>query len=299
MKKLLTVLLTGIFAASMMTGCGSGDSGSSTVSAEDPVPNVSAGADEISPAEPTAGNGATITIGATPVPHVEILEVVKPVYEAMGYKMEIMEFTDYIQPNNAVSDGEIDANFFQHQAYLDDFNEQNGSSLVTVLGVHYEPLGIYPGKTDSLDAIADGAQVAVPNDPTNEARALLLLEAQGLITINPDAGLGATIQDITENPKKLDFIELEAAQLARTLEDVDIAVINGNYALQAGLNAATDALAKEERDSEAAQRYTNVLVVNQGDENREEITALVEAMNSDVVKTFIEEHYQGSVVSMM
>lgn len=296
MKKLLSVLLTGILAAGMLASCSGGQPDNSTAST-DPASPQSQTTGEPSP-EPT-GNGATVVVGATPVPHVEILEVVKPVYEAMGYTLKIMEFTDYIQPNLAVADGDIDANFFQHQAYLDDFNAQNNTEIVTILGVHYEPLGIYPGKTASFDALADGAQIAVPNDPTNEARALLLLEAQGLIQLNPDAGLAATKQDITDNPKNLDIIEIEAAQIARTLEDVDLAVINGNYALQAGLNAATDALAKEEKDSEAAQRYTNVLVVNKGNEEREELVALVEAINSDEVKAFIEEHYQGSVISMM
>lgn len=237
-----------------------------------------------------------IVVGATPVPHSEILNAIIPTLAAQGYKLEIKEFTDYVQPNLTLDSCDIDANFFQHQPYLDDFNAENGTNIVTLTTVHYEPLGIYPGKAASLDDLPDGAQVAVPNDTTNEARALLLLEAQGLIKVNPDAGLKATKNDIIENPKNLKIVELEAAQLARSLQDVSIAVINGNYAIQAGLNAETDALAKEEKDSLAATTFANILAIRAGDENREDLKALAAALNSDEVKAFIESTYQGAVV---
>lgn len=300
MKRIGTLLLAALVAAVLLGGCG-GNGGNTS-----PAAGEASQGEEQTPAEEegsspgqTQDSGVTITVGATPTPHAEILEVAKPVYEAMGYTLNIMEFTDYIQPNNAVADGEIDANYFQHQPYLDNFNAEHGTNLVSMIGIHYEPLGIYPGKTSALEELADGAEVAIPNDPTNEARALLLLEENGLIRLKPDAGLNATVKDITENPKNLKFHEIEAAQLTLSLADVNIAVINGNYAIQAGLNAATDALAKEEPDSLSGRSYINVLAVRQGDENREELKALVEALSSDEVKAFIEEKYQGSVVSVL
>ena len=237
-----------------------------------------------------------IVVGATPTPHAEILNVAKEVLAEEGYELEIVEFTDYIQPNKMLESKELDANYFQHKPYLDDYNEENKTDLVSIAAIHYEPLGIYPGKTKTLEELKDNAQVAVPNDTTNEARALLLLEAQGLIKLRENAGLKATINDIVENPKNLKIIEIEAAQLARSLPDVDIAVINGNYAIQAGLNVATDALAMEEKDSLAATTYANIVAVRSGDEEREDLKALVKALTSEKVKKFIEEKYQGSVV---
>ncbi len=213
-----------------------------------------------------------------------------------GYELQIQEFNDYVQPNLALDGKDLDANYFQHQPYLDDFNAENNTDLVSIAAIHYEPLGIYPGKTKDLAELPDGAEVLVPNDTTNEARALLLLEAQGLIKVDPTAGFKATINDIIENPKNLKITEIEAAQLARSLPDVDIAVINGNYAIQAGLNAATDALAKEEKDSLSATTYANIIAVRKGDENREDLQALVNALKSDKVKQFIAEKYQGAVV---
>jgi len=251
-----------------------------------------------------AGCGGTsktpkkIVVGATPVPHAEVLKVAKEVLQEKGYELEIKEFTDYVQPNLSLQSGDLDANYFQHTPYLNDFNAEQKTDLVPIASIHYEPLGIYPGKTKSLGELKDGAQVAIPNDTTNEARALLLLEAQGLIKVDPNAGLKATINDIVENPKNLKFIEIEAAQLVRSLQDVDIAVINGNYAIQGGLNAMTDALAKEEKDSEAAVTYANILVVRRGDENREDLKALAEALQSEKVKKFIEDTYKGAVVPM-
>lgn len=237
----------------------------------------------------------TIKIGASPTPHAEILQVVKEVLEKDGYTLEIKEFNDYVLPNTATESEELDANYFQHLKYLDDFNTENGTHLVSVANVHYEPLGIYAGKCDYLDALPDGAVVSVPNDTTNEARALLLLEAQGLITLREDAGLTATVLDITENKKGLKFQEIEAAQLVRSLEDVDIAVINGNYAIGGGLKIA-DALAAEAADSDAGKTYTNAVVVKEGNENKEKIQALVKAICSEEVRAFIEEEYEGAVV---
>lgn len=239
-----------------------------------------------------------IVIGASSVPHAEILEVVKEMLAEEGYTLEIKEFDDYIQPNLTLESGDLDANYFQHQNYLDNFNEEHKTNLVTVASIHYEPYGLYPGKTKSLDDLKDGASIAVPNDPTNEARALLLLEKAGLIKVDPKAGLVATKTDIIENPKNLDIVEIAAAQTPRTLQDVDYAVINGNYALVAGLNVNKDALIVEEEDSLAGTEYVNVLVVKKGDEDREDIQALVKALQSDKVKQFIEGKYEGSVVPM-
>jgi YaeC family lipoprotein len=237
-----------------------------------------------------------LVIGATPVPHAAILEAVKALLLTKGVELEIREFTDYVQPNLALESGELDANFFQHRPYLDDFNAQNNTSIVALADVHYEPLGIYPGKTTSLDALKDGAQIAVPNDTTNEARALLLLEANGLIKLKEGAGLTATVNDIAENPKNLKIVELEAAQIPRSLPDVDAAVINGNFALEAGLNAATDALAIESKDSLAADTFANIIAVRAGDEGRADLKALVSALQSDEIREFINSTYEGAVV---
>ncbi|MGI6571029.1 MAG: MetQ/NlpA family ABC transporter substrate-binding protein [Caldicoprobacterales bacterium] len=242
------------------------------------------------------GNDKKIVIGATPTPHGEILKVVKEVLAEKGYELEIKEFTEYALLNPSLDSGDLDANYFQHQPYLDDYNQQNNGKLISIASIHYEPLGLYPGKTKSLEDLKDGAQIAVPNDTTNEARALLLLEAVGLIKLDPEAGLEATIVDITENPKNLDIKEIEAAQLPHSLQDVDMAVINGNYALQAGLNAATDSLFKEEQDSLAAVTYANIVAVREGHEKDEKLLALVDALKSDKVKEFIAEKYQGAVV---
>lgn len=239
-----------------------------------------------------------LVIGASPSPHAEILKEVQSVLKEKGIELEIKEFSDYVQPNLALEDKSLDANYFQHKPYLDDFNTKKKTNLVSAALIHYEPFGLYPGKTKSLDALADGAIIAVPNDTTNEARALLLLEEAGLIKVKPDAGLNATAKDITENPKNIKIQELEAAQLARALPDVDFAVINGNYALVAGFNVNKDALVKEKADSVAAQTYANILAVRKGDENREDIKALIEALKSDKVKKFIEDKYQGAVVPL-
>jgi len=239
-----------------------------------------------------------IKVGATPAPHAEILEAVKETLAAEGVELEIVEFNDYVIPNTSTESGELDANYFQHQPYLTDFNAQNGTHLVSVASIHYEPFGIYGGKTKSLADLADGATIAVPNDGTNEARALMLLQAQGLITLKADAGFTATILDIESNPKNLDIKELEAAQLPRTLQDVDLAVINGNYAIEAGLNAGKDALAVEDANSEAAQTYANILVVKEGNENNEAVQALAKALMSEAAKEFMNATYEGAVLPM-
>ena len=273
-KKVLSVLVALGLVTVMAAGCSSSGGGSAS------------GSDD-----------KTIVVGASPTPHAEILKAAENVLKEKGYTLKITEFQDYVQPNMALENKELDANYFQHKPYLDEFNEKNGTKLVSAGAVHYEPLCLYAGKTKSLAELSDGATIAVPNDTTNEARALLLLEANGLIKLNPDAGLSATPKDITENPKNLNVQELEAAQLGRSLQDVDMAVINGNYALQADLKV-TDALAKEEKDSEAAQTYANVVAVREGDENSDKTKALMEALKSDDVKKFIEDTYQGSVVSI-
>ncbi len=239
-----------------------------------------------------------IKIGASVTPHAEILNVAKEILKDEGIDLQIKEFNDYVQPNTAVENGDLDANYFQHIQYLNDFNKENKTHLVEVAAIHYEPFGLYPGKTKTLDELKDGAKIAIPNDGTNEARALLLLQAQGLIKLKDGTGFTATKIDIAENKMNLDIQEIDAAQLARSLNDVDMAVINGNYAIQAGLNVKNDAVAIEAQDSEAAKTYANVLVVKEGNENNENIKALEKALKSDKVKKFIEEKYEGSVIPL-
>lgn len=237
----------------------------------------------------------TIVVGASVSPHAEILGQVKDVLAKDGYTLKVVEYSDYVLPNTALDSGELDANFFQHKPYMDEFNKEKGTKLVSVAAVHFEPMGIYAGKTASLDALKDGAIIAVPNDATNEARALLLLEEQGLITLKKDAGITATVQDIESNPKNLTIKEIEAAQLARSLGDVDLAVINGNYAIEGKLSIS-DALAIEKSDSLAAKTYANILAVKEGNEKDEKTEALKKALLSDEVRKFINEKYQGAVV---
>ncbi|GAB1477180.1 MetQ/NlpA family ABC transporter substrate-binding protein [Bacillota bacterium] len=275
MKKFVSIFTLVILTLTLIAGCGAAEEPSDTEA-------------ELTP----------ILVGATPAPHAEILEIVKPLLLEQGYDLKIVDFVDYVQPNLAVDSGDIDANYFQHQPYLDDFNAEQGTELVSIAAVHYEPFGIYPGKTSSLDALPDGAKIAVPNDTTNEARALLLLEAQGLIKLKANLGLTATKNDIIDNPKNFDIVELEAAQIPRSLPDVDIAVINGNYALEAQLSVKNDALATEDASSVAAQTYANILVVKVGNEGREDLQALAAALLSPEVKAFIESTYDGAVVPM-
>lgn len=246
MKKFVTVALVAALSVGLLAGCGGNDKKDADANAEDKV----------------------ITVAASPSPHAQILtEAVAGVLEQDGYTLEVKEFTDYVQPNNVVENGEIDANYFQHQPYLDDFNAENNTHLVSVVAVHYEPFGIYSKQHASLDELAEGAVISVPNDTTNEARALQLLQAQGIITLKEDAGLNATKADIVDNPYNVDIQEVEAAALPPTLDSADFAVINGNYAIPAGLNVANDALACEDAASEAAQTFANVIAVKEGAEN--------------------------------
>lgn len=237
----------------------------------------------------------TIKVGASPTPHAEILEKAKEILAKDGVTLEVVSYDDYVLPNNNVEDGQLDANYFQHITYMNNFNANNGTHLVSVAGLHYEPFGIYAGKTASLDALADGAVVAIPNDPTNGGRALLLLQEQGLIKLKDGSGLEPRLDDVAENPKNLDIKELEAKLLTTTLQDVDIAIINGNYAIGAGLKFS-EALAVESPDGIAGTAYVNVLAVKEGREKDEAILKLVEALKSDEVRQFIDEKYAGGVV---
>ena len=281
MKKILTLILALTMAVGLCA-CGGG----SDAPAEDPAEGGE------------AAETVTLKVAASPTPHAEILAQVVDVLAEQGIDLQITEYGDYVIPNTAVEEGDEDANFFQHTPYLDQFNEENGTHLVSVAKIHYEPMGIYAGKTASLEELPDGAVIAVPNDVTNEARALLLLEAQGLIEVDDEAGLNATPNDITSNPKNLQFKELEAAMLPQTIEEVDLSIINSNYALQGGLSPAEDALASESSDSVAADTYANIIVVKEGSENNEAILALVEALQSDAVREYINNTYSGSVVPM-
>lgn len=288
MKKLTSLLLTGALALGLLAGC------STSTGGDTGTPQSS------SPAQPSASGsleGTTITVAASPTPHAMILEVAKEVLAEQGITLKIMEFTDYIVPNTATEEGEVDANYFQHITYMNDFNTEYGTHLVSAAEVHYEPMGLYAGKTASLDELADGAQIGVPNDATNEARALLVLQQEGLITLAEDAGITATINDIVDNPKNLEIVEMEAAQLPLRLADLDMAVINGNYAIDAGLSM-DDTLAVESADGEAAQAYVNVLAVAEGRETEPAIQALAAALCSDEVKAYIEENYNGAVVAV-
>ena len=238
----------------------------------------------------------TITVAASATPHAEILEQAAPLLEEKGYKLEVTIFDDYILPNENVESGDFDANYFQHIPYLNSFNEEKGTHLVDAGDIHYEPFGIYPGTKDSLDALEDGDSIAIPNDTTNEARALLLLQDNGIITLKEGAGLEATVLDIAENPKNVELVELEAAQVARVAEETAFVVLNGNYALEAGYSVAKDALAYESSDSEAAKTYVNIIAVKEGNEDNEGIKALVEVLKSDEIKNYINETYDGAVI---
>ena len=241
-------------------------------------------------------NDKVITVAASPTPHAEILKAAAKVLEKDGWTLEVKEYSDYVVPNNVVEDGEIDANYFQHQPYLDTFNAENGTHLVSVAQVHYEPFGIYAGTKSSIADLEDGDEIAIPNDGSNRARALLLLEANGIITLKEGVGMEATALDIVENPKNVEIVEMEAAQIAGVRDSVALAVINGNYALNAGLNAGTDAIATEDPNSVSAQTYANVLVVKEGNENTEKTQALVKALTSSEVRDYINSTYSGAVV---
>ena len=256
---------------------------------------VVAGAEADTTAETVEPKG-TITVAASPTPHAEILAEAAKILESEGWELKVTEFEDYVQPNLVVDSGEIDANYFQHVPYLDNFNEEKGTNLVAVAGIHYEPFGIYPGTKTALSDLADGDVIAVPNDTTNEARALLLLQDNGILKLADGAGLTATVKDIVENPHNVKIQELEAAQVSRVKDEVAFVVLNGNYALEAGFSVAHDAVAYETSASTAAKTYVNVLVVKAGNENNEGIQALVKVLKSDEIKQFINDTYDGAVV---
>lgn len=290
MKKLLALTLALVLCLGL-AACG----GTST----DTDTNVDTSSDADTNGDATAnGETITLTVGATPNPHAEILAQVKDDLAAEGIDLVVKEYSDYVVPNTAVEEGDLDANYFQHTPYMEKFNEENGTHLVSVGKIHYEPMGIYPGLTKTLEELPDGATIAVPNDATNEARALQLLAAQGLIELKEDAGLNATPNDITSNPKNLQFKELEAAMLPQTASEVDLSVINSNFAMEGGMNPATDSLASEDADSEAAQTFANIIAVKEGHENDPAIQALVKALQSDKVKEYIEKTYSGAVVAV-
>ena len=282
-KKVLTVLLAGVLAAAALTGCGGSDKDSDS---------GSSGSDSGSSSE-----GKVVKVAASATPHAEILEEAKGLLEKEGYQLDVTVFNDYVQPNEVVESGDFDANYFQHIPYLESFNEEKGTHLVNAGGIHYEPFGIYPGTRKSLDELEEGDTIAVPNDTTNEARALLLLEANGVIKLKDGAGLNATVNDIAENTKNVKIQELEAAQVSRVVEEVAFVVLNGNYALEAGDFVKSDAIAYETSDSEAAKTYVNVIAVKEGNEENEAIQALVKVLKSDDIKKFIDEKYDGAVIA--
>lgn len=285
MKKALSFALT-LALALTLTACGTPKAPAGSSGSGSPAGN---GSDVSTPVEP-----AILNVAASATPHAEILEQIVPILAEQNIDLKIHVYGDYIVPNTAVEEGEEDANYFQHLPYLNSFNKDNGTHLVSVAGIHIEPMGIYAGKTASLDALPDGATIAVPNDPTNEGRALLLLEAQGLIKLNDSSNLEATPNDIVENPKNLKFKELEAAMVPKTVEEVDLSIINVNYALEAGFNPTEDALAIEASDSP----YVNIIAVKEGNEQNPAVLALVEALKSETVRSFIQEKYAGAVVAV-
>ena len=277
LKKALALALTGAVIIGAFAGCGAKKDSSSDTKKEETK---------------------KIVIGASPSPHADIIKVAKKELKKEGYELEIKEYSDYVQPNTALESGDLDANYFQHKPYLDDFNKKKKTHLVSAGMIHYEPFGIFPGKTKTLKDLKKGATVAVPNDTTNEARALLLLQDQGLIKLKDGAGLTATKKDIVENKKDLAIKEIEAAQIPRSLKDVDIAVVNGNYALQAGLKVNKDALATEDADSVGAKTYGNIVAVKKGNEKLAATKALIKALKSDTVKKYINDKYDGAVVPL-
>ena len=287
-QKVLALVLALVLSLSL-AACASK---SETASAETTTETA---ATEAAASETTESKG-TITVAASPTPHAEILAQAKPILEAEGWTLEVKEFQDYVQPNNVVESGEFDANYFQHIPYLENFNEEQGTHLVNAGGIHYEPFGIYPGTKASLDDIAEGDTIAVPNDTTNEARALLLLQDNGILKLKEGAGLTATVLDIEENPYNVEILELEAAQVPRVKDEVAYVVLNGNYALDAGFSVAKDSLAYEKSDSDAAKTYVNVIAVKEGNENSEKIQALVAALKSDTIRQYIVDTYDGAVV---
>lgn len=278
MKKILILLLVVIASLTLLAGCAK----EPAKAPETPVET---------PAE-TPAETVEITIGVSPEPHSKFVELVKDDLESQGVIVKLIEFTDYVKPNLALEDGELDANFFQHKPYLDDFAAKEGLHLVSIGNVHVEPMALYTNQVPSIEELPEGAEIAIPNDTVNGGRALLLLESNGLITLKEGAGLEATENDVVENPKNIKFTAVEAAALPRVLGELDGAVINGNYALEAGLNPVEDGVVVEGKDSP----YANIVVVRAGEENEEKFQKLIKALQSDEIKTYIEENYNGGVV---
>lgn len=278
-KRVNIVLALSVLAALLLSACGGAASSA-----------ASSTASSAASASTSAVERITLTVGASPAPHAEILEQVVPILAEQGIDLTITEFNDYILPNTALEDGSLDANYFQHLPYLENFNAENGTDLVSAGGIHIEPLGIYPGKTKTLEELQDGALIGIPNDTTNESRALFLLQEEGLITLKDGVEFKAVPSDIVENPRNLQFKELEAAQLPVSLPDLDFAVINGNYAV--GAEIGDTVLATEGAESP----YVNIVAVRNGDETRPEIVALIAALQSEEIRQFILEKYNGVVV---
>lgn len=284
-KRVFTGILAGVLVIGALTGCGNSSDGTKNTEQSGNAQQSEDGAENV------------IKVAASATPHAEILEEAAGILAEQGYDLQVTVFDDYVQPNLVVESEEFDANYFQHIPYLESFNSEQGTHLVNAGGIHYEPFGIYPGTKGSIAEVAEGDVIAIPNDTTNEARALLLLQDNGLLTLKEGAGLTATVNDIEENPYNIKFQELEAAQIARIKNEVAYVVLNGNYALQAGFSAAKDAIAYEKEDSEAAKTYVNLIAVKEGNETDAGIIALVEVLKSDEIKQFISDTYDGAVVS--
>ena len=288
MKKFLALALCAILCLGLLAGCGTESS--------EPTEAPAEGSEAPSEATPS-GELETITVGATAVPHAEILEAVRGELETLGYELKVEIFNDYILPNTSLDDGSLDANYFQHGPYLENFNAERGTDLVNAAAIHYEPMGIYPGSKSTLDELAEGDTIAIPNDGSNETRALLILQDLGYITLTEgiNASSVATVLDIVDNPMNLEILEMNAENIPHSLPDVAFGIINGNYALQAGLTG-NDALASEDAQSDAAQTYANIVACRNGDESSEKIQALITALTSETCREFIESTYDGAVV---
>lgn len=278
-KKWIATALVATLAVGLFAGCGGNNNSTGSSVAES-----SASSDD-----------KVITIGASVTPHAVILNHLADQFEKEGYELKVVEFTDYVQPNNALEAGDLDANYFQHQPYLDNFNEENGTDIVSVGANLYIPMAIFSEKLTNLDSIPDGATIAVPNDTTNEARALLLLQENGFIKLKDGVDIKATVMDIEDNPHNLEFVEMDAAQIPRAIKDTDLAIVNGNYALDAGLNL-DDALLIESSDSTTAQTYANVIAVRAGEENTEKTKVIVKILTSDETKQYIQDSFNGAVL---
>lgn len=308
-KKFIAGILTAALAMGVLTACGDSAATTSAPETDNAAQAETAEAPEETPeveeetetpaddaAEAEVESKGTITVAASATPHAEVLEQAKVILAEQGWDLEVTVFNDYVQPNMVVESGEFDANYFQHIPYLDSFNEEQGTHLVNVGGIHYEPFGIYPGTKSDLSTLEKGDVVAVPNDTTNEARALLLLQDNGIITLKDGVGLEATVRDIVDNPNEIEIQELEAAQVPRVKDEVAFVVLNGNYALEAGFSVAKDSVAYEQSDSEAAKTYVNVIAVKEGNEDNEGVKALVEVLKSDAITDYIDSTYDGGVI---